>query len=525
MHSHSAGFSPFCPSCLSEGDESRRGFLRGLGLMSAAVAAPILQACGGAAAAPVEVVNNQRPVSLLIKNAYVTTADPARRVIRDGAVYVLNGEIKMVGDTAAVVAAYPTAERIIDATGKLVMPGFFNTHWHATHVFRAEAYDDDIFPDNESLFDRGGDMPGVSSALEGLLSAGSNARITPEEAYVLVAAQLLPMLRAGTTTVVEMTGPFGDVLPQVAIDLGMRVMPAYSLADRALSADNSVAQIGNTQTSLNAAEAYINTWRNHSSGLVHPWVAYAYSVMASDDLLRGVKTLSDRYSLAYGGHTAALVSEVAFTKAAYGATPIDRLDSLGLLSSRFMGAHMAWMSDSELAKIVAARSSISLATAKYAQSGENTISGGVAVKALRQGVNICLGTDGSGWNDPPMPTYMHFAMMLNEAGNESVLVQALAALEMGTINSAKAVSMDALTGSLTAGKRADITIADISDLRYVEASDVMFNFIANAGMKDIETVIVDGRIVVENNSVRNLSETEVARKFKETIRSIRSRLG
>ena len=86
MHSHSADFSPFCPRCISEGDESRRGFLRGLGLMSAAVAAPILQACGGASAAPVQVVNNQRPVSLLIKNAYVTTADPARRVIRDGAV-------------------------------------------------------------------------------------------------------------------------------------------------------------------------------------------------------------------------------------------------------------------------------------------------------------------------------------------------------------------------------------------------------------------------------------------------------
>lgn len=499
--------------------------MRALGLMSAAVSAPILQACGGAAAAPVAIQNNQRPVSLLIKNAYVTTADPARRVIRDGAVYVLNGEIKMVGDTATVMAAYPTAERVIDATGKLVMPGFFNTHWHATHIFRAESYEDDIFPDNESLFDRGGDMPGVSGALEGLFSAGSRARVTPEEAYVLVAAQLLPMLRAGTTTVVEMTGPFGDVLPQVAIDLGMRVMPAYSLVDRALGAGDVVTPIGNTQTSLVAAEAFVNTWRNHSSGLVHPWLAYAYSVMVSDDMLRGIKTLSDKYSLAYGGHTAALANESAFTLAAYGATPINRLDNLGLLGPRFMGAHMAWMSDSELAKIVAARSSISLATAKYAQSGENTLSGGIGVSALRQGVNVCLGTDGSGWNDPPMPTYMHFAMMLNEAGNDSSLVQALAALEMGTINGAKAVNMGNLTGSLTAGKRADITIADISDLRYVQASDVMFNFIANAGMKDIETVIVDGRIVVENNAVRNLSEAEVARKFKDTIGAIRARLG
>jgi cytosine/adenosine deaminase-related metal-dependent hydrolase len=529
MHAHRSGYSPFCPSCLVEGEgqgqESRRGFLRALGLMSAVATAPILQACGGAAAAPVEVQNNQRPASLLIKNAYVATADASRRVIRDGAVYILNGEIKMVGDTAAVVAVHPTAERVIDAAGKLVMPGFFNTHWHATHIFRQERYDDDIFPDNESSFDRGGEMLGVSGALEQFLTAGAALQITPEEAYVLVAAQLLPMLRAGTTTVTEMTGPFGDVLPQVAIDLGMRVMPAYSLFDRALGAGNTVTPVGNTQTSLVAAEAFINTWRNHSSGLVHPWVAYAYSVMVSDDMLRGVKTLADRYSLAYGGHTAALANEVAFTQAAYGATPIDRLDNLGLLSSRFMGTHMTWMSDSELAKVAAARSSISLATAKYAQSGENTISGGVGVKALRQGVNVCLGTDGSGWNDSPMPTHMHFAMMLNEAGNDSSLVQSLAALEMGTINSAKAVSMDTLTGSLTAGKRADITIADISDLRYVEASDVMHNFVANAGMKDIETVIVDGRIVVENNAVRNLSEAEVARKFKDVIGAVRARLG
>jgi cytosine/adenosine deaminase-related metal-dependent hydrolase len=525
LHTHRSGFNAFCPTCLLQGEESRRGFFRALGLMGAMVSAPLLQSCGGAAAAPVEIQTPGKPASLLIKNAYIATADPTQRVIVNGAVYVVNGVISMVGETSAVIAAHPTADRVIDASGKLVMPGFINTHWHATHIFRVFEYTDDIFQGNESSFDRGGNMVEVSDALAGFIATGSDFNITPDEAYIVVAAQLLPMLRAGTTTVVEMTGPFGDVLPQVAVDMGMRVVPAYTLYDRILQSGNTVASVNDTDSELTAAEAYINTWRNHSSGLVHPWVAYAYSVMTSDDMLKGIKVLADRYTLAYGGHTAALANEVAFTQSVYRATPVARLNNLGLLSPRFMGTHMAWMSPKELNQLTNAGSSISLATAKYPQSGENTISGGAAVSALRKGINICLGTDGSGWNDPPMPTSMHFAMMLNEASNDSSLVQALAAFEMGTTNGAKALGLDTLTGSLTVGKRADITIADISDLRYVEASDVMYNFVANAGMKDIETVIVDGRLVVENNSVRAISETEIASKFKKVIRDVRSRLG
>jgi 5-methylthioadenosine/S-adenosylhomocysteine deaminase len=143
---------------------------------------------------------------------------------------------------------------------------------------------------------------------------------------------------------------------------------------------------------------------------------------------------------------------------------------------------------------------------------------------IRQGINICLGSDGSGWNDSPMPTHMHFAMMYNDAGNDSQVVQALNAFQMGTVNGAKAVGLGDKTGSLALGKMADIAIADISDLRYVQASDVVFNFIANAGMKDITTVIVNGRVVVDAGAVKNMSETEVASKFKAAIQAIRGRM-
>lgn len=525
IHGHSNVFSPFCPTCLGQGDDSRRSFLRSLGLMGALATAPLLQACGGAAAAPVDVLSP--PVSqntVLIRNARVATADASNTIFRDGAVFIQNGIIKAVGETSAVMAQYPAADLVIDGTGKLVMPGFVNTHWHATHVFRAEAYEETLETSNSSSFDRGGNMPGVSDALAALFTLTDNLSITPEEAYLCVAAQLLPMLRAGTTTVVEMSGPFGDVLPQVALDLGMRVVPAFSLVDRAMLQGNAVQSIADTDQILTGASDYIGTWLNHPSGLVHPWVVYAYAPMASDRLLTGIKTLADTHNLCYGGHTAALRSEVAFTQAIYGASPIDRLDSLGLLSSRFMGTHMAWLSDSEITKIKNAGASASLAPAKYAQSGENTISAGAGVKMIRQGINTCLGSDGSGWNDSPMPTHMHFAMMYNEAANDAQVVQALNAFQMGTANGAKAVGLGDKTGSLVVGKMADISIADISDLRYAEASDVVFNFIANAGMKDITTVLVNGRVVVDAGAVKNMSEAEVASKFKAAIRAIRSRL-
>jgi cytosine/adenosine deaminase-related metal-dependent hydrolase len=525
MHGHSNHFSPFCPTCLGQDDGSRRSFLRSLGLMSALATAPLLKACGGASAAPVEVIGpGASQNTVLIKNAYIATADANSSLLRDGAIFIQNGLIKAVGETSVVTAQYPAADLVIDGAGKLVMPGFVNTHWHATHVFRAEAYDDGLETSNTSSFDRGGVMAGVSDALASLFTLTENLSITPEEAYLCVAAQLLPMLRAGTTTVVEMSGPFGDVLPQVALDLGMRFVPAYSLVDRAMLDGNLAQPIADTDDILTNASNYVTTWKNHPSGLVHPWVVYAYAPMASDRLLTGVKALADTHNICYGGHTAALFNEVAFTQAVDGASPIDRLDRLGLLSSRFMGTHMAWLSDSEITKIKNAGASASLAPAKYAQSGENTISAGAGVKMIRQGINICLGTDGSGWNDSPMPTHMHFSMMYNEAGNDSQVVQALNAFQMGTANGAKAVGLGDKVGSLEVGKIADISIADISDLRYVEASDVMFNFIANAGMKDITTVLVNGRVVVDSGAVKNMSEAEVASKFKAAIRAIRSRI-
>ena len=525
MHNHSKAFSPFCPTCLADNDGSRRSFLRSLGLMGALASAPVLQGCGGASAAPVEV---SKPAAsqntILIRNAYVATANATGTVFRDGAVFIQNGIIKAVGQTSAVTAQYPTADLVIDAVGKLVMPGFVNTHWHATHVFRAEAYDETLETANTSSFDRGGKMPGVSDALGNLFTLTQNLKITPDEAYLCVAAQLLPMLRAGTTTVVEMSGPFGDVLPQVALDLGMRVVPAYSLVDRAMLDGNLSESIADTDKILTGASDYIDTWINHPSGLVHPWLVYAYAPMASDRLLTGIKKLSDKHKLCYGGHTAALRNEVPYTQAVYGASPIDRLDKLGLLSSRFMGTHMAWLSDSEIKKVKTAGASASLAPAKYAQSGEDTISAGAGVKMIREGINLCLGSDGSGWNDSPMPTHMHFSMMFNEAGNDSQIVQALNAFQMGTANGAKAIGLGDKTGSLEVGKMADISIGDISDLRYVQASDVVFNFIANAGMKDIATVIVNGRVVVNDGRVENMSESEVATKFKTTIQAIRGRM-
>jgi cytosine/adenosine deaminase-related metal-dependent hydrolase len=525
MHGHSSTFSPFCPTCLGQDDGSRRSFLRSLGAMSALASAPLLQACGGASAAPVQVIGSGAiPNTILIRNARIATADAANTILQDGAIFIENGVIKAIGETSAITVQYPSADLIIDGTGKLVMPGFVNTHWHATHVFRVEAYEESLETSNSSSFDRGGVMSGVSDALANLFTLTGNFRITPEEAYLCVAAQLLPMLRAGTTTVVEMSGPFGDVLPQVALDLGMRVVPAYSLVDRAMLDGDLAASIADTDAILTSASNYVSTWINHPSGLVHPWVVYAYAPMASDRLLTGIKTLADTHNICYGGHTAALRNEVAFTQAVDGASPIDRLDRLGLLSSRFMGTHMAWLSDSEITKIKNAGSSVSLAPAKYAQSGENTISAGAGVKMIRQGVNTCLGTDGSGWNDSPMPTHMHFAMMYNEAGNDSQVVQPLNAFQMGTINGANAVGLGAKVGSLVVGKTADISIADVSDLRYAEASDVVFNFIANAGMKDITTVLVNGRIVVDSGAVKNMSEAEVASKFKTAIRAIRSRI-
>jgi cytosine/adenosine deaminase-related metal-dependent hydrolase len=377
MRKHDHAFSPFCPTCLGQQDDSRRSFLRSLGMMGALASAPILQACGGASAAPVEVITPVTPQNtILIRNAYVATADANNAIFRDGAVFIQNGIIKAVGETSTVIAQYPSADLVIDGAGKLVMPGFVNTHWHATHVFRAEAYDETLETTNTSSFDRGGKMPGVSDALGSLFTLTDNLKITPEEAYLCVAAQLLPMLRAGTTTVVEMSGPFGDILPQVALDLGMRVVPAFSLVDRAMLDGNVSELIADTDKILTSASDYITTWINHPSGLVHPWLVYAYAPMASDQLLTGIKKLSDTHSICYGGHTAALKNEVPFTQAVYGASPVNRLDKLGLLSPRFMGTHMAWLSDTEVNKIKASGSSVSVAPAKYAQSGENTISAG-----------------------------------------------------------------------------------------------------------------------------------------------------
>jgi 5-methylthioadenosine/S-adenosylhomocysteine deaminase len=431
---------------------------------------------------------------LIIRGGTVVTMDSSSRLIEDGAVAVRGDRIVAVG-TATEVAAKFTARTTINAAGRVIMPGLINAHTHVPMVlFRGIADDlelmrwlrDYIFP--------------------------AEAKNVDEE-FVRWGTRLgcLEMIKGGTTTYVDMYY-FEDAIADETARAGMRAVLGETVLDFP-APDNKT-----WEAAMAYLERFVRRWKNHP--LITPAIAPHAPYTVSTEHLKQAHQFSERHQVPLLMHVAETRDEVSEIQQKYNTSPVAYLDRLGLLGPRFIAAHVVWPTPEEIKTLVSRR----VGVAHCPQSNMKLASGVSPVpEMLKAGVALGIGTDGAASNhDLSLWEEIDTAAKLHKLNSKDpTVVNAREALEMATMGGARALNMEKEIGSLEVGKRADLIIVGMDGVSQTPIYNVYSQLVYATKATDVETVIINGRMVMEKGRVLTIDEQAVkakARQYRDQIR-------
>ena len=394
-------------------------------------------------------------------------------------------------DAAAFRAAHPGL-REIDCRGKLLMPGLVNTHCHAAMTLQ-RSYADDI-----SL------MAWLHDYIWPF-----EAHQTPDDVKLGMTLGIVEMLLGGVTSFVDMYY-FENRCVEVAERLGIRALLGCNYFDTNI--DEVLPQM---EEAVRLAAA--------GSGRVRIAVApHSPYTVSPENLLRG-KELADKHGLHLMTHISETQDEVRIVREKYGQTSVEHLDQLGLLGPKTIGAHCVHVTDSDI-ETLAARG----VTVSHNPQSNMKISSGVApVEKMRAaGALVTIGTDGTcSNNDLDMFEELRTAAFLQKsATGDPVALPAYEALRLATANGARAMGCaDGELGVIREGALADVIVVDMQKPHLQPVHNVVSNVVYCGKASDVETVVVGGRIVVENRRIAGVDLPELYRGVAEAVERIKAK--
>jgi cytosine/adenosine deaminase-related metal-dependent hydrolase len=460
--------------------------------------------------------------SCLIRGGFLYTANPAQP-------YIANSWIQIQGDRIAAIGQAgddePECDQVLDAKGKLVLPGFVNPHWH-----ESLAAPNDEQPDDSHLaptpYAQGGNIEALGAMF--CFISGVGKRLTPDEAVAIARWSLWTQLRSGTTALGDVgSANTADGMAQAALDLGMRIRVSRWGSDIMLpNGATTYKRIADTQEQIDDWEALMDRWNNHSSGLIGGMPSVMGAFGSSDEQLIALGDIAERYQSPYATHLAPLRNEAAAVKAVFGRTAIERFDHLGLLTSRLIAVHTAYATEQEYQRLLEAGVHICHSPAHYGMLGENTISEtGQIARFLRDGAPVSCSTDGDITYIGGMPEAMRAAHLgHNEANNDNTTCPPTTALLTATRNGANALGWGDKIGSIEPGKQADLVLVDMDDWRYRIGNHPLRTFLVTGGSKDVDTVMVAGEVVVRDGKSTRFDEAELFADYQQAAESVRVRI-
>jgi 5-methylthioadenosine/S-adenosylhomocysteine deaminase len=418
----------------------------------------------------------------LVAGGTVVTMDEAGTVVPGGAVAIRANRIEAVGPEAELAKRFPGARRL-DASGRIVMPGLVDAHTHVPMtLFRGIADDLDLK----------GFLYGHIFPLE--------ARFVDAE-FVRWGTRLaiLELLRGGVTTFVDMYY-HEDAIAEEAASAGIRAVVGETLIDFP-APDNA-----SFEAALAYTERFLARWRGHP--LVVAAVAPHATYTVSGEHLKAAHALAARFRAPLLLHLTEARSEVDAIREKYGTTPVTWADSLGILDERTVAAHVIYPTPAEIS-LLAARH---VGVVHCPQSNMKTAAGVAPVPALlAAGVAVGLGTDGAASNnDLSLWEEMDTAAKLHKltSGDPTVL-PARTAVAMATRLGARAVGLDSRIGSLETGKRADLILVRTDSFHQIPSYDPYSLLVYATKASDVDTVIVDGQVVMAAGRVLTVDEAAV----------------
>jgi len=439
--------------------------------------------------------------TILIENGIVVTVDESNQVKPDAAVLVADGEIVAVGDSDELAAETQIDERI-DARGKAVLPGFVDLHLHSGFI-RGLAEDMPVF---EWLNEH------VDPTHEALRR--EEARVAYELAYA-------EMARAGITTAMDMYR-FMDEAADVAEDYGVRVTLAPYVADEY-----------DYFESLEDNRKLVEERHGDADGRIRVWFGLEHLTYATEEAYYKVAEYADSYGEGVGIHTHGEESKEMHEQLTeeYGQPPIAELHERGILGPDTVLAHVVWLEPEERALIAETGTGV----AHCPVSNMKLASGVAAVPdLLDRGVAVGVGGDGIKENNRiDIIQEMKQAALLQKVHQlDATVLPAEQALRMGTIEGARALGLEDEIGSIEAGKRADLTLLDLTGLHMSPVlqdsgpngyRNVVPNIVHAAQAADVSDVMVDGEWIVREKEFLPADRERLLEKHEQATRSVLER--
>jgi len=429
-----------------------------------------------------------KSVDTILHARWILPVNESDSVLQDHSLIIDDGRITDILPTEQTRQAF-TADIEKDYGNHMLMPGLINAHTHSPmSLFRGLA--DDL-------------------ALDEWL----NKHIWPTEAkwisdeFVHTGSQLAiaEMLRSGTTCFNDMYF-FPEVTARIARDIGIRACIGL------ISIDFPSAWASNANEYIDKGLELRDHFRSDS--LIHTPFAPHAPFTVSDEPLSRIRILADEMDLPIHIHVHETAGEIEQSLKQHGKRPLERLNELGLVSPNLMAVHFTQATDDEIALLAESGSHV----VHCPESNLKLASGFCPVKKLMDaGVNVALGTDGTASNnDLNMIGEMHTASLLAKGVSlDATALTAMQTVRMATINGAKALGIDNNTGSLEAGKFADVIAIDFSSIEMQPVYDPVANLVYSANREQVSDVWVAGRHLLKDRQLTTLDEQELLEKTQE----------
>lgn len=432
-------------------------------------------------------------VDLLILGGTVVTMDGDRRVLPDAGIAVKDGRIVAI-DSRAVIRSRYSALQTVNAQGKLLVPGLINGHTHIPMVlFRGLADDMDL-----------------QEWLTKYIFPAEAKNVTEEFVRVGTRLGLAEMIRGGTTTYCDMYY-FENAIAEETEKAGVRGVLGETVIDFPVADNKTFAE------ALAYVERFVSRWKNNE--LIVPAIAPHAPYTVSEEHLKAARAFSDRTGAPIVTHISETKREVDDSVKAKGASPVNYLERIGFLNEKVIAAHMVWPQNGET-EILKRRH---VGVVHNPQSNMKLASGVSPVpRMMQEGLLVGLGTDGAASNnDLSMWEEMDTAAKLHKVfTNDPKVISAEQAFALATIHGAEALHLEKEIGSLEVGKRADIVIIERDSLHQIPLYNIYSDLVYATKSTDVETVIINGRVVMRNRRLLTLNESAIkisARTFRERI--------
>jgi 5-methylthioadenosine/S-adenosylhomocysteine deaminase len=429
------------------------------------------------------------PSRSLVHVGAAVTMDATRRILRDGAIVINGGTIERVLTADELQKSAPFDGEIVNARRLTAIPGFIQTHVHLCQtLFRGMAEDLDL-------------LNWLSRRIYPLEAAH-----TPASMRAAALAGVAELQRSGTTTIMDMGSiRFEEEIVSVVEETGMRAFVGKALMDL----NESYPGLREATTdACTSARRQAEQWHGSGGGRIRYAVSPRFVLSCSDALLREVYAMTaDFPGMLFHTHAAESVLELESVRSRCGMRNIEYLDHLHILHPNTCLAHCIWLSDREIGLLSDRESGV-----LHCPSSNLKLASGIAriPQLLAEGVKVSLGSDGAACNNGlDMFREMRLAALIQKPVLGAAAMPASLVFELATRGGAEALGLASETGSIEAGKRADLTLIDLERCLNTGSEDIYSTLVYACGPDDVHSVMIDGSWVYRDRIHLRLDQQRV----------------